>query len=283
MRIGVFDSGLGGLSVARALLQREPRASIIYLADIAHVPYGDRPLEEVRAFALGIVDYLVSQGAGAVLMACNMSSAVALDEARRRYPGILIAGVIEAGARAAAQLGPERVGVLATAGTVASGAYTRALERVLPGVTVTQTACPDFVPLVESGDLEGPAAVDACRRYLRPGLDAGARTFILGCTHYPFLLPALNRVAPEGTVFVDPAQETAARALEQIGSALDRHTPSRFVLTAPSETFRPVGSRFLGQGIPEPEPAVWTPEGLVAADSVCTGTDETAQREAAAV
>jgi len=191
--------------------------------------------------------------------------------------------LIEAGARAAAQLGPERVGVLATAGTVASGAYTRALERVLPGVTVAQTACPDFVPLVESGDLEGPAAVDACRRYLRPGLDAGARTFILGCTHYPFLLPALNRVAPEGTVFVDPAQETAARALEQIGSALDRHTPSRFVLTAPSETFRPVGSRFLGQGIPEPEPAVWTPEGLVAADSVCTGTDETAQREAAAV
>lgn len=252
---GLFDSGLGGLSVARALLNRAPAANIIYFADTAHVPYGDRPLDEVRSFALGIVDFLVSEGAGAVLMACNMSSAIALDAARARHPEIPISGVVEAGARAAAAAGGP-VGVLATAGTVASGGYLRALEQAGVSGPVIQTACPAFVPLVECGDLDTATTEDAARKYLQPGVSAGVRTFILGCTHYPFLLPVLQRCAPEGTVFVDPAEEAAREVLEATGG-IAGSSSQRYILSAPSETFRPVGSRFLGRELPMLELARW--------------------------
>lgn len=258
VRIGVFDSGLGGLSVVRALYSARPGVGIVYFADTAHVPYGDRPLNEVRGFALGIVDYLLSEGAGAILMACNISSAVALDDARSRHPGVPMAGVIEAGARAAARLSQERIAVLATAGTVASGGYLRALAREAPASEIIQTACPKFVPLVEDGRLTGSEVEEAARQYLRPGLEAGARVFILGCTHYPFLKPALQTLAPAGTVFVDPAEEAVREILIQVGDNLQTQDGSRFVLSAPSETFRPVGSRFLGAPMPELELARWS-------------------------
>lgn len=257
VRIGVFDSGLGGLSVVRALADRAPGASVLYLADIAHVPYGDRPLEEVRRYALSIVEFLLQEGAEAILMACNMSSAVALDEARRRYPHIPVAGVIEAGARAALREGQGTVAVLATAGTVASGGYPAAIARIAPQTRVVQTACPSFVPLVERGELTGSRVERAVAEALAPGLSAHARTFILGCTHYPFLLPELARQAPTGSAFIDPAGEAAREILGQLQGRLDTSTPSRYLLSAPSDTFRPVGSRFVGFALPELELARW--------------------------
>lgn len=255
--IGVFDSGLGGLSVVRALFESSPSATITYFADTAHVPYGDRPPEEVRAFALGIVDFLLAQGARAILMACNMSSAIALADARRLHPAIPVVGVIEAGARAAVQVAQGPVGVLATSGTVNSEAYPRAIARLKPGIPVFQTACPEFVPLIEAGEIEGPRAAEAVRQCLAPGLAEGVRTFICGCTHYPFLLPVMRALAPEGTRFVDPAREAAAEILHGLGSRLKTEGGARYVLSAPTETFRPVGSRFLGRPLPELQIAQW--------------------------
>lgn len=262
VKIGVFDSGLGGLSVVRALFSVNPDASIIYFADTAHVPYGDRPGEQVRGFALGIIDYLLAEGAGAILMACNMSSAVALDDARRIHPDIPVIGVIQAGARAAARLSQHKIAVLATAGTVASGGYLRAIAAEAPSVQVIQTGCPQFVPLIESGQLTGPRVEDAVKECLQSGLDAGAKVFVLGCTHYPFLVPCMRELCPPDTAFVDPAEEAVREILAQTGDQIDERSPSRFVLSAPSETFRPVGSRFLGQALPELEIVPWAPGDL---------------------
>ncbi len=261
IKIGIFDSGLGGLSVVRELLAGYPSASVLYFGDIAHVPYGGKPLDDVRDFALGIVDYLLQEGAGAILMACNMSSAVALDAARANYPYVPIAGVIEAGARAALSNNADKIAVLATEGTVAMGAYEKALHKIAPQIQVTQTACPDFVPLIERGELSGPNIQAAARRYLTPGLDSGARTIILGCTHYPFLLPALQKLVPDDVKFIDPAGEAVKEILTRIGSDLDTINPSRFILSAPSSAFRPVGSRFLGRTLPELELAGWDSDG----------------------
>ncbi len=193
-------------------------------------------------------------------MACNMSSACALDEARAAHPGLPVIGVVQAGARAAVREGQDTVAVLATAGTVASGGYVRSIRAIAPDVRVVQVACPEFVPLIEAGDLDGPRVERAAAGYLEQALEGGARVVVLGCTHYPFLLPVLRRLAPAGTVFVDPAGEAAEEALAAAGDRLDCGSPSRFILSAPSATFRPVGSRFLGRQLPALELAEWREE-----------------------
>lgn len=259
--IGVFDSGVGGLSVAGEILRRLPAESVLYFADTAHVPYGGRPLEEVRGFALGICDFLVSQGAKMIVMACNISSAVALPEARRRYPDVPMLGVIQPGAAAAVATGARRIGVLATQGTVRSGAYTREIAALEPAADVVEVPCPLFVPLVESGDTEGPAALAAAREYLAPLADAGCQAVILGCTHYPFLLPALRRVAadlfPSGgaPAFVDPAQETTREvgcllAKAAIAAPAGSSPTHRYYASGDPAHFAEQGSLFLGSPIP---------------------------------
>lgn len=263
--IGVFDSGLGGLTCVREIFRQNPNASVIYVADIAHVPYGGRPLAEVKQFALGITRYLVEEGADAVLMACNMSSAVALHDARRAHPEIPVFGVIEAGARSAVRLGRSQIGVLATAGTVMSRGYVRAIQAAAPGTSVLQTACPRFVPLIESGQLDGREVEEAARDYLQPGLKAGVQVFILGCTHYPLLMPTLMRLTPPDVMFVDPAAEAVAETLWAIQVAGGPRRANRFILTAPSETFRPVGARFLGRDLPDLELVQWNLEGRLEA------------------
>jgi glutamate racemase len=166
-------------------------------------------LEEVCGFACGISAALFAAGCKAVVMACNISSAVALDTMQEAHPDSPVLGVILPGARAAAaQTLRRRVGVLATEGTVRSGAYVRALHAADPSLAVTQVACPRFVPLVEAGETETPEAVAAAQEYLAPLREANADVAILGCTHYPFLLPTLQRLAPE-LIFVDPAEQTA--------------------------------------------------------------------------
>lgn len=216
LTIGVRDSGVGGLTVARRILEILPGANLLYFADTAHVPYGDKTPEQVRFYALSISDFLVGQGAQIVVFACNTTSAYALDAARERFEVPLV-GVIEPGARLAARQTSGKVGVLATAATVASGMYTRVLFCLNPDLHVREVACPAFVPLIESERTDSREVLAACHYYLTPLLRFGADTIVLGCTHYPLLLPRLQEVAPH-VRFVDPAlavaQEVAARAAE---------------------------------------------------------------------
>jgi len=216
--IGIRDSGVGGLTVARCIRELLPDATLLYFADTVHVPYGDRTPAEVRHFAFSISRFLIGHGAHLVVFACNTSSAYALEDARHKFP-LPIIGMIEPGAQAALNAsGGGAVGILATQATVDSGVYPRSLERLWPGTHCHQVACPDFVPLVESEQTDSPAAREACRRYLRPLIEAGTDTIILGCTHYPLLLPVLREIAP-AVQFVDPAEAVAAQVallVEQI-------------------------------------------------------------------
>lgn len=209
--IGVRDSGVGGLTVARRIRQALPDAPLLYFADTAHVPYGDRPPHEVRHFALSISEFLIAQGAQVMVFACNTSSAYALAAARQRF-AVPIVGMIEPGAQAATSLSVGgRIGVLATQATVNSGVYTRSILRLHPAASCLEIACPEFVPLVESEQTTASQAYAAAQRYLQPLLEAEVDTVILGCTHYPLLLPVLRELAPH-LEFVDPA-EAVAQAL----------------------------------------------------------------------
>jgi glutamate racemase len=206
--IGIRDSGVGGLTVARAVRQVLVGARILYFADTAHVPYGDREPDEVKFFALSISQFLLEQGAQALVFACNTTSAYALGAARERFP-VPVTGMIEPGARAALEATRNNcVGVLATQATVDSNVYTQTVGTLRSSCSVREIGCPDFVPIVESERAESGAAIDAARKYLRPLLEAGCDTIILGCTHYPLLLPVLRAQAPH-IRFIDPAHAVA--------------------------------------------------------------------------
>lgn len=259
--IGVFDSGLGGLSVAGEVLRQLPEEKIVYFADTAHVPYGERPLTEIQEFALGITRFLIDRGAKTVVMACNMSSAVALDLARNAFPDTPILGMIEPGSRAAVAVGGRTIGVLATTGTVKSGAYSRTVSRINPLAEVYEQACPVFVPLVEGGRADTEEAEVAVRGYVEPLLSNGVKTLVLGCTHYPFLRSTIARVAP-GARIIDPAEETV-RELQNIlakhGILAGANEPGEHVFFTSGENanFARLGSAFLGRQIERVERAEW--------------------------
>ena len=211
--IGVRDSGVGGLTVARCIQDALPHARLLYFADTAHVPYGGREPEEVRFFALSIADFLIGHGAQIVVFACNTSSAVALEAARETL-SVPVVGTIHPGARAAVErTRNNRIGVLATQATVESQIYTHSIQALNPDVRVLEISCSDFVPLVENEQTESANARDAALRYLQPLVEFGADTIVLGCTHYPLLLPVLQVAARELNAphlqFVDPAQAVA--------------------------------------------------------------------------
>lgn len=259
--IGMFDSGLGGLSVARRVLERLPGERILYFADTAHVPYGERPLDEIREFALGIVGFLIGRGAKAVVMACNMSSAVALDAARQAYPDTPIIGVIEPGAKAAVDVANgSPIGVLATTGTIRSEAYVRAVARFDPSAKVFGQACPKFVPLIESGLHDSEQAKEAARTYVEPLLAQGCGAIILGCTHYPFVARAIRAAVGNGVKIVDPAEETASvleKTLLERGLLSEQpDSPHEFFASGDSSGFATLGSAFLGRTINRVEKAV---------------------------
>jgi len=247
--IGVFDSGVGGLTVARAILRRAPAARLLYLGDTAHVPYGPRPLPQIRDFALQIIDFLFSQGADVVVMGCNMSAAAGAHEAAlTRFPQPVFA-VVQPGSRAAAARTRGCVGVIATQGTVASGIYGRTL-RGLGVATVYEQACPAFVPLVERGLAEGPEVDAAVTEYLEPLRDAGIDTLIFGCTHYPYLRAPIARLLGAGVTLIDPgeyvAEEVAAHfAASAQAVALDPRQ-HRFFSSGDPNSLRREGERFLG-------------------------------------
>jgi glutamate racemase len=216
--IGVFDSGVGGLSVVRRLRELLPGETLLYVADQAHVPYGGRDLKQVRGFACGISSALIAAGCKAIVMACNISSAVALESVQAAYPRIPVLGVIRPGVEAAVQaVNHGRIGVLATEGTVRSEAYTRTIHAAAPEMFVREVACPRFVPLVESGREHTDEARAAVREYLAPLIQADVEAVILGCTHYPFLLPLLQTEAPH-IRFIDPAYQTTCALQDTLAS-----------------------------------------------------------------
>lgn len=208
--IGVFDSGFGGLTVARALLDLLPREQLVYFGDTARYPYGPRSLEEVRGFAIEIADWMRAEtDAKAIVVACNTASAAALTELQERC-SIPVIGVIEPGVRSAiAATSHGRVGVIGTVTTIASGAYQQAFAAVNPEVDLTCAACPGFVEFVERGDTDSDQALVLAERLLAPVIDAKVDSLLLGCTHYPFLARTISRVMGRDVTLVSSADETA--------------------------------------------------------------------------
>jgi glutamate racemase len=249
--IGIFDSGLGGLTVARAVFERLPHEGTIYFGDTARVPYGPKSPETVRRYSLEILYWLLDQGVKAVVVACNTSTAHALDALRAASP-VPVVGVIDPGARAAvAAAGGRPVGVTGTAGTIASGAYERSIRALEPSAVVVSQACPLFVPLVEEGWFDHPAAELIAREYLAPVQAAGVGAVVLGCTHYPLLKPLIGRILGPGVALIDSAEAVAgaiARELAEAGLLAGGAEAGvhRFAVSDDPARFRAVGIRFLG-------------------------------------
>ena len=256
--LGVFDSGIGGLTVAHALFERLPAESVIYYGDTARVPYGPKSPDTVRRYSAEILAYLLHRGVKMVVVACNTSTAHALAALRERSP-VPVVGVIEPGARAAARASVSgRIGVIGTAGTIASGAYERAILALRPDAQVHARACPLFVPLIEEGWFDHPATELIAREYLAPLRDAKVDTLVLGCTHYPLIKPLLAQVLGPEVRLIDSAEETAAAVREELearGLRAPAGAPAehRFVVSDDEPRFRSVGARFLGERLRDVE------------------------------
>ena len=252
--IGIFDSGLGGLTVARALLRRLPYESIVYVGDTARVPYGPKSPDTVRRYSREIAGFLRDEGVKALVVACNTATAHALPMLRETLEMPVI-GVVEPGARAAVQATRGgRIGVIGTVGTISSGAYERAIRAIAPAAPIVAAACPLFVPLVEEGWLDREATRLIARTYLRPLAECGVDTVVLGCTHYPLLAPIIADELP-GVVLIDSADETAGdvvRVLDRDALATNsRALPThRFIATDDPERFLRAGRLFLGEDAP---------------------------------
>ncbi|MCI1787942.1 MAG: glutamate racemase [Actinomyces sp.] len=261
--IGIFDSGLGGLTVARAVMDKLPDEEVLYLGDTAHSPYGPRPIAEVRSLALAGLDELVRRGVKVLVIACNTATAAALSDARERYwidQRIPVVEVITPAARAAVvTTRNRRIGIIGTIATIQSEAYTNALAAV-PGLTVVSRACPRFVEFVEAGITTGSELESVAHDYLDPLREADVDTLVLGCTHYPLLTGAIGRVMGEGVALVTSSESTANVTYNELVDRDLLHEPRgaedlprhRFLTTGGPATFRKLARRFLG---PEVEQA----------------------------
>ena len=252
--IGIFDSGVGGLTVARAIIDQLPNESIIYLGDTANTPYGPKPLSEVRTLAISVMDRLVDEGVKLLVIACNTASAAVLRDARERYTegrGIPVVEVIQpAVRRAVAATRNGKVGVIGTVATVNSKAYDDAFAAAVD-LDVTTTACPEFVDYVERGITSGPELIALAQSYLEPIKNAEVDTLVLGCTHYPLLTGALSYVMGEQVTLVSSAEETAKDVYRTLLAhnllRTDSGKPSlRFQSTGDAEAFANLARRFLG-------------------------------------
>jgi glutamate racemase len=212
--IGVFDSGVGGLTVLNALQGHLPHEAFVYFGDTAHVPYGNRPQEEIQELVRQILTWMVKQPIKMAIMACNTSSALALDAVRKEFE-IPILGVILPGARAAVKQG-RRIGIIATPATVASACYERAILEINPNVEVFQVACPEFVPLIEANQILHPQTRRIVWERLQPLVEARIDTLVYGCTHYPHLAPVMQQLLPRHIKVVDPAIHMATAAAQEL-------------------------------------------------------------------
>ena len=264
--IGVFDSGVGGLTVLREMRRQLPGESTIYLGDEARMPYGPRPADEVIAFTREALRWFATHDCKLIVLACNTATAMAL-EAVREESKVPIIGVVRPGAAAAISASARRsIGVLATTGTVRSGAYARALRDLDPLVDVIQQACPALVPLVEAGKSDSPEAEAAVRGYVQPLLTDGGvvspvvDTLLLGCTHYPLLRAVIERVAGPGVRVVDSAATTALAVREVLQShrllRASGKVTHRVFATGPTDRFRGVARTIFGEDLPAVEQAM---------------------------
>jgi glutamate racemase len=217
--IGVFDSGFGGLSVLHAIRAVLPTQSMIYLADQAHVPYGTRSLEEVRQFSTGITRFLINQGAKLIVVACNTASVAALKWLREEFPDMPFVGMEPAVKPAAEQTHSRVVGVLATYATFQGAMYASVVERFAQGVTILQDDCPGLVAEIEKGNLTGNETEKILRRALKPMLQKGVDTVVMGCTHYPFVIPLIQKITGPEVRVIDPAPAIA----RQVQRLLESH------------------------------------------------------------
>jgi glutamate racemase len=256
--IGIFDSGVGGLTVARAILDQLPNESTLYIGDTARGPYGPRPLAEVREFALETMDFLVDQGVKAIVIACNTASAAMLRDARERYSVPVIEVIQPAVRRAVAATRTGNIGVIGTRATIDSKAYVDAFAAA-PQLQITSIACPLFVEFVERGETSGAEITKVAREYLAPVMDAKVDTLVLGCTHYPLLTGVISYVMGEGVTLVSSAEETAKdlyRTLVENGLLRSQSsTPAthRFLATGDAKAFETLARRFLGPEVTQVE------------------------------
>lgn len=259
--IGLFDSGLGGLTVVRALLDLVPGERFVYFGDTGRFPYGSKPAEEVLKYSLEITDVLLGCDVKMIVVACNSASAAALDHLRDHVP-VPVTGVIEPGVRAAQRATRSgRVGVIGTVGTIASGAYQRAMADAGPSLEVTYAACPGFVEFVEAGDVDSDQVHVLAERLLAPMIAADVDTLVLGCTHYPLLARTIADVVGPGVVLVSSAEETAFDVRSRLRGASDASSPAsrvRFVTSGDVDTFRLLGARFCGPEVHMVEAWSWS-------------------------
>ena len=249
--IGIFDSGFGGLTVARAVLDQLPHEPVLYLGDTARQPYGPKPIGEVREYALECLDHLVGEGVKLLVIACNSASAAVLRDARERYPVPVVEVIHPATRRAVAASRTGRIGVVCTRTTADSMAYDDAFTAA-PHVVLHTRACPRFVELVEAGVTSGPDLLEVAHGYLDPLVELEVDTLVLGCTHYPLLTGVISYVMGDGVTLVSSAEETAKdvyRVLVRGGTERDPALPPpvhRFLTTGSPEEFGRTGRRFLG-------------------------------------
>ena len=252
--IGVFDSGIGGLTVAHAIMAQLPNENVTYFGDTARVPYGPKSPETVKRYSEEIAGFLVHEGIKTLVVACNTATAHALP-ALRAGLAVPVIGVIEPGARAAVNATRNgHVGVIGTAGTIKSGAYERALRNLEPSLRITARACPLFVPLVEEGWVDHEATHLIAEEYLAPLLDTQVDTLVLGCTHYPLLKNVISRVLGSEVTLIDSAEETAretAAVLRErcLATASTDAPQHRFIASDDPLMFLQLGQRFLGDAI----------------------------------
>ncbi|MBW4577305.1 MAG: glutamate racemase [Aphanothece sp. CMT-3BRIN-NPC111] len=247
-RIGIFDSGVGGLTVLRELYRQLPNESILYFGDTARLPYGSRTKQEILQFVREILRWMVQQDIKMAIMACNTSSALALETVRSEF-NLPILGVILPGARAAVQHG-QRIGVIATPATAASNAYRRAISEIDTTAQVWQVGCPEFVPLIEQNRLHDPYTTEVAREYLTPLMQEGIDTLVYGCTHYPHLAPVLRAILPSEVKLVDPAVHVVAAAAQELDLLGLLNTqpplPTRFCVSGCPQQFAQLSVQWLG-------------------------------------
>ncbi|HET6561714.1 MAG TPA: glutamate racemase [Marmoricola sp.] len=260
--IGIFDSGFGGLTVARAVIDQLPHEAVLYLGDTARQPYGPKPIGEVREYALECLDHLVEQGVKLLVIACNSASAAVLRDARERYPVPVVEVIYPATRRAVAASRTGQIGVICTRATAESMAYDDAFAAA-PHVTLQTRACPRFVEFVEAGVTSGPDLIHAAHEYLDPLTSSGIDTLILGCTHYPLLTAVISYVMGDQVTLVSSAEETAKdvyRTLVRLGLERDPSLPPpvhRFLTTGDPEEFHQIGRRFLGPELQSARQFAW--------------------------
>jgi glutamate racemase len=251
--IGIFDSGVGGLTVFREIARALPHHPLIYLGDSARVPYGTKSPQTVLRYSLEAANHLLGRGIGMLVVACNTATAAALPTLKERLP-IPVIGVVEPGAHAAVERTRGHVGVIATEGTVKSKAYTKAIRALDAAVHVTESAAPLFVPLAEEGWANTHVAREVAEIYLEPLIDAGIDTLVLGCTHYPILRGTIEQVIGEKVAIVDSAETTAAWVARAVsGERRHGRAAHTFLVTDAEERFRRIAGEFLDHAIEDLE------------------------------